>query len=79
MHNILVLHAQYIIIWVTGEWTTIGQDDDEQRFLLKDNGEDGGSRIIIFATDRMLELLGNATDWYMDGNFKLAPSLFRQL
>lgn len=50
-----------------------------ERFLLSDNALQGGSRIIIFATDRMLQLLGSTEDWYMDGNYKLAPSLFTQL
>lgn len=66
------------LVCITGEWTTTGEVE-EKRFLLKDNASDTDSRIIIFASDQMLELLGNATEWYMDGNFKLAPPQFQQL
>lgn len=61
-----------------GPWAMTGEAT-ERRFLLHDNGAEAVSRILIFATDRFLELLGNAQQWYMDGNFGLAPPLFQQL
>ncbi|KAL5014665.1 hypothetical protein ScPMuIL_008935 [Solemya velum] len=57
------------------QWT---QTLNNQRFLLADDGE-GDQRIIIFATDLMLQRLTTATTLYMDGTFKAYPRLFYQL
>lgn len=54
-------------------------ETDEQRFLLSDNGPDADERIIIFATDQLLQLLDTAKEWSMDGTFDVAPPLFKQL
>ena len=59
----------------------------EVRFLLHDDFEqidefEEGSdndRIIVFASDRMLGELRNASTWMLDGTFKVVPSLFFQL
>ena len=57
------------------------------RFLLHDDfdeegnevdGEDG-NRLIIFASDTMLDILREAETWMMDGTFKCSPNLFFQL
>lgn len=69
---------------IVGEWKTTGTLDNDgnnagERFLLADNGLDAECRIIIFASDDMLNILGNASEWWMDGNFKLAPKGFLQL
>ncbi|KAK4887212.1 hypothetical protein RN001_003483 [Aquatica leii] len=48
-----------------------------KRFLLNDNGPKTAQRVFIFSTDAALNLLANAEEWYLDGNFSLA--LFSQL
>ena len=48
-------------------------------FLLYDNGVDADERMLIFATIENLRRLSEATTWYMDGNFAMAPNLFAQL
>ena len=40
------------------------------------NGEEGS---LIMATEACLRLLGENSSWFMDGTFKVAPRLFRQL
>ena len=37
------------------------------------------SRIVIYATDEDLRRLAEANRWFADGNFKLVPSIFKQL
>lgn len=49
----------------------------EHFILYDDNGHD--SRLIIFGTQANLEFLSACPDWFMDGTFKIAPSLFNQL
>ena len=48
-------------------------------FLIHDSGPQDPERMIIYASDESLRHLSTATEWYMDGNFKLAPNLFMQL
>ena len=50
-------------------------------FLRFDNkGDEGRSgRILLFASDTGLNLLSSARSWFMDGNFKMAPTGFLQL
>ena len=60
-----------------GEWRTTGGDNAED-FLQADSGE-GGQRVVLFATEGQLQLLASAKEWYMDGNFAMAPDLFKQL
>jgi len=48
-------------------------------FLIHDNGVGNDNRILIFASSRALEHLSRAEVWHMDGNFSLAPSVFKQL
>ncbi|XP_057336362.1 uncharacterized protein LOC130674924 [Microplitis mediator] len=66
---------------IDGSWLNIPRacENRDSRFLLEDNNDTGNGRIIIFATDGFFEYLGAASEWFMDGNFKLAPSLFQQL
>lgn len=47
-------------------------------FLAYDSGP-ADDRILIFATERNLQLLGRSKHWYADGTFKTVPSLFEQL
>ncbi len=49
-----------------------------ENFLLFDSGA-SDNRILIFSTQRNLQLLANCEHWYVDGTFKTAPSLFHQL
>ena len=49
-----------------------------QTFLLFDSN-DGLDRIIIFSTQRNLQILASADKWYADGTFKSTPHLFKQL
>ena len=68
-------HVDALII--INEWaeTTGGN-----RFLLYDNFDRTGNRIIIFATDEHIQCLAQSRKWFMDGCFKLAPTgLFMQL
>lgn len=49
-----------------------------ERFLLFDSGP-SDDRILIFSTQRNLQLLVRCQHWYADGTFKCAPPLFNQL
>jgi hypothetical protein len=42
------------------------------------HSKDGGIGI-VFAKSQMLDRLSNASDWYLDGTFKVVPHLFYQL
>jgi len=49
-------------------------------FLLHDIGPaSGDDRMLIFSTERNLDILSRATDWAMDGTFDAAPMLFTQV
>ena len=61
----------------TGTWRTTGGDNGED-FLQADSGQ-GEQRVVLFATNRQLKALAEATEWYMDGNFAMSPDLFKQL
>lgn len=52
--------------------------DAGEQFLLWDSGP-GPNRILIWATERNLDLLAQSRHWYADGTFKTVPPLFRQL
>lgn len=49
------------------------------RFLLHDSGVGDVNRIIVFATDDAIQLLGTSNHWFMDGTFKLCPEIFFQI
>lgn len=46
-------------------------------FLLYDSEDE--ERIIIFGTQKLMQLLKDASVWYIDGTFKTVPQLFYQL
>ena len=48
-------------------------------FLIHDSGAQDPTIILIFATDECLVHLTAAFKWFMDGNFKVAPTVFMQL
>ena len=51
-----------------------------QSFLLWDSGAGDRNRILVFSTERNLELLASRNShWMADGTFKTAPPLFAQL
>nr|XP_054757396.1 uncharacterized protein LOC129263513 [Lytechinus pictus] len=50
-----------------------------EQFLIHDSGREDQHRIIIFATDTNLRVLGNAESWFADGTFKVVPNIFFQL
>lgn len=47
------------------------EDDDV------DDGDDG--RVIVFATQRNIQLLQRSPMWFLDGTFKTSPNLFTQV
>ena len=47
-------------------------------FLLADDRENE-NRILVFSTDRSIELLSMQSKWYCDGTFKRCPGLFAQM
>ena len=49
----------------------------EQKFYWDDTGNDDKNRIIIFTTQKNLELLERHQDWYCDGTFEIAPTFFK--
>ena len=57
------------------EFTTTNKGDS---FLIYDSGPTNG-RILIFATQKNLDILVQSKHWYDDGNFKTVPSIFGQL
>ncbi|KAJ4432807.1 hypothetical protein ANN_21446 [Periplaneta americana] len=53
-----------------------------ERFLLYDSHAEEGSnekQIIMFATKENFHLLMNSDTWFMDGTFRVAPSIFMRL
>lgn len=49
-----------------------------ENFLLADSGS-GAERILIFGRQRNLEIARTCDDFFMDGTFKIAPNLFKQI
>lgn len=49
-----------------------------EKFLLYDSGPDN-TRILLFATQKNIDILSQCEDIYMDGTFGIAPKLFEQL
>ena len=52
---------------------------DGEKFLLYNSGCDDPNRILIFGTERTLNLIKDSQHWFMDGTFKVVPELFFQL
>ncbi|XP_043462872.1 uncharacterized protein LOC122498936 [Leptopilina heterotoma] len=53
-----------------------------ERFLMYDSRDDiafGEGRVLVFSTRNNLERLADSDTWYVDGTFKVSPSLFTQL
>jgi hypothetical protein len=47
-------------------------------FLLYDSGP-SNDRILLFSTQRNLDLMARCNHWYADGTFKASPHLFTQI
>jgi len=63
-------------------WTVSGQrwaTTATSHFLVYDNGAAANVRVTVFGTESGLQLLGRSAQWYMDGNFAMAPAIFSQL
>ena len=60
------------------EWQTTG-GDNPRPFLIHDSGPDSRDRIVVFASQRSLQLLARSHTWFMYGTFSVAPSIFTQL
>lgn len=61
-------------------------DNRDDRFLLydsydamADDSDTDGGRVVIFATNEMLNLLKYNRNWMADGTFKVSPTFFLQL
>ena len=52
---------------------------DGRPFLIHDSGEGVVNRIVVYATEESLRLLAVARTWFIDGNFSMAPLIFKQL
>lgn len=48
-------------------------------FLIWDSGADDASRILVFGTLQNLALLETNRNWFIDGTFKVSPSVFCQV
>ena len=53
--------------------------ENGEEFLQYDSGADDVNRILIFGTYQNLQLLNNSEQWFVDGTFKVCPTLFFQL
>jgi len=63
---------------VDGSWS-LTTGEDPQQFLLYDNGPDADERIVMFGTVDQVQKLATSDVWCMDGNFAMAPRIFKQL
>lgn len=41
--------------------------------------DENGNRVLVFATRRHIELLCESPIWFLDGTFKVSPTIFTQL
>lgn len=64
-------------IVIEGEWAVTNSENPEP-FLIGDNRGNNG-RVIVFASPGCLRLLSRSQEWFMDGNFSIAPPQFLQL
>ena len=50
-----------------------------ERFLISDNGPNRNDRILVFGTAAGLRLFAASDTVFMDGNFSMAPPIFKQI
>lgn len=51
----------------------------DENFLLWDSGDADEHRILMFGTERNLQVLNEHRHWFIDGTFKVAPTLYYPL
>ena len=61
---------------IPDEYKTLPNGED---FLLHDSENADSNRILIFGTNRTVQLLIEYRHWFVDGTFKIVPELFFQL
>ena len=49
-----------------------------QKFYWEDSGNNDKNRIILFTTQKNLELLDKYHDWFWDGTSDMSPKFFKQ-
>lgn len=69
--------VQLDLLNIEGIWTET-LENPGRPFLIHDN-QDNNNRVIIFASQPCLTFLSQSQEWFMDGNFKIAPRQFMQL
>ena len=52
---------------------------NDERFLAYDSGVDDSDRMLIYGTQRNIDVLRSSDHWFMDGTFKVVPQVFYQL
>lgn len=52
----------------------LSDDEDED-----ERTAEGGRRVLVFATRRNIEMLCESSIWFLDGTFKVAPTIFAQV
>ena len=50
-----------------------------ERFLLFDSGVGDINKMFIFATNDIIDMLVNCSQWFSDGSFKLCPQIFSKI
>lgn len=58
---------------------SLKQTTRNEDFLLWDSGDDDEKRILMFGTLANLELLQQHHHWFIDGTFKVAPTIYYQV
>lgn len=53
------------------------EDEDEE--LHADEQDEEAARVLVFATRRNIELLCESSTWFLDGTFKVSPTIFTQV
>ena len=56
-----------------------GPGGHQELFLLHDSGPDDPKRFLVFGTQRGVQFMEGASDFYCDGTFKMSPPLFTQI
>jgi hypothetical protein len=51
----------------------------DARFYWDDSGKKDKNRVILFTTEKNLELLNKYHDWMGDGTFDISPTSFKQV
>ena len=63
---------------IEAKWTHTS-DPIPELSPIYDNGQESGSRLIVFASPPALRMFSTANTWFMNGNLAMAPPGFLQL